>query len=270
MEVLSVAAVAVTPVPGLTGCIRPHQPRPLPWPETRPRQGLAGAAMVVEMAAARPATPPSPPPPPPPFAATLAAALPHCYGATEKEKMSILSNGREGGRLPGSLFYERGNGAAIRELFHLFNKGEHGGTLSQSQYTQFCQVTEARHRNPGPGCDDTRWAEDCRLLGVAEPAKGMPLCCFVKLCDPLSPSSPAPIPPAPPQPRPLRHSLRVARILTCRCAQLHADALHDALRQRLGRAADGQGGPRHAQAVAVAHRHAKGNKPCPRELAAYP
>ena len=104
MEVLSVAAVAVTPVPGLTGCIRPHQPRPLPWPETRPRQGLAGAAMVVEMAAARPATPPSPPPPPPPppFAATLAAALPHCYGATEKEKMSILSNGREGVRADAS------------------------------------------------------------------------------------------------------------------------------------------------------------------------
>ena len=85
-------------------------------------------------------------------------------------------------------FFQWGTGATIRELFRLFNK-ERGGTLSQAHYARFCQLTE------GQGCDDARWAQHCRSLGVAEPAGGMPLGCFGKLCAPL-PLRPSP-PPAP-------------------------------------------------------------------------
>ena len=65
-------------------------------------------------------------------------------------------------------------GVTIRAIFRCFNT-ERDGRLSREQYSRFCQATE------GAGCDETRWAQHCKALGVQDPSEGMPIGHFGKL-----------------------------------------------------------------------------------------
>ena len=65
-------------------------------------------------------------------------------------------------------------GVTIRAIFRCFNT-ERGGRLSREQYARFCQATE------GAGCDETRWSQHCKALGVQDPSEGLPVGHFGKL-----------------------------------------------------------------------------------------
>ena len=66
------------------------------------------------------------------------------------------------------------SGMTIRAIFRRFNR-ERDGRLSREQYSRFCQATE------GAGCDEKRWAQHCKALGVTNPSEGMPIGHFGKL-----------------------------------------------------------------------------------------
>ena len=65
-------------------------------------------------------------------------------------------------------------GVTIREIFRCFNRAR-DGALSREQYSRFCQATE------GAGCDEKRWAQHCKALGVVDAGAGMPIGHFGKL-----------------------------------------------------------------------------------------
>lgn len=63
----------------------------------------------------------------------------------------------------------------LSELFCIYDE-DGDGLLSQTEYDKFCRTTEA-----GAGCDDTRWKEHKKTVGVAEGFDFLTLRCFSKL-----------------------------------------------------------------------------------------
>ena len=63
----------------------------------------------------------------------------------------------------------------LSELFSLFDV-DGDGLLSQSEYAEFCNATEA-----GAGCDDNRWAAHKQTMGVPDGLDFLSLRCFSKL-----------------------------------------------------------------------------------------
>eukprot|EP01043_Picozoa_sp_COSAG02_P043665 COSAG02_NODE_3825_length_6182_cov_5.458491_3_plen_172_part_00 len=63
----------------------------------------------------------------------------------------------------------------LGELFSIYDV-DGDGMLSQSEYTEFCNTTEA-----GAGCDDTRWAAHKQTMEVPDGVDFLTLRCFSKL-----------------------------------------------------------------------------------------
>lgn len=65
----------------------------------------------------------------------------------------------------------------LSELFSMYDV-DGDGLLSQSEYAEFCNTTEA-----GAGCDDKRWAAHKQTMGVPEGIDFLTLRCFSKLYE---------------------------------------------------------------------------------------
>ena len=63
----------------------------------------------------------------------------------------------------------------LSELFSIYDV-DGDGVLSQSEYNDFCNTTEA-----GAGCDDTRWAAHKQTMEVPDGLDFLTLRCFSKL-----------------------------------------------------------------------------------------
>lgn len=71
-------------------------------------------------------------------------------------------------------FFRWGTGAMVKEMFKHFDR-DRDRALSNLEYAAFCEATE------GQGCDEKRWQQHCRSLGVADIAGGICLGDFGKL-----------------------------------------------------------------------------------------